>query len=128
MRLGQLVLFETRASNSSAQVLQSNLNGDLYDKSGRFLRVDRTGRVYETESGRTRGYLQPIPFQAVRRHVAAIFNHQTLPGPMPSARLDDQLIAIRRTEQERARKTLQTPLVRQELAALKYAPVIINWS
>jgi len=125
---GQLVLFETRAPDSSAQVLQSNLNGDLYDKSGRFLRVDRTGHVYETESGRSRGYLQPIPFQAVRRHMAAIFNHQTLPGPMPSARLDDQLIAIRRTEQERARKTLQTPLVRQELAALKYAPVIINWA
>jgi hypothetical protein len=126
--MGQLVLFETRAPDSSTQALQSNLNGDLYDKSGRFLRADRTGRVFEIESGRTWGYLQPIPFQAVRRHIAAIFNHHTLPGNRPVAHLDDQLIAIKRTEQERARKTLQTLKVRKELAALKYTPVIINWA
>jgi hypothetical protein len=126
---GQPLLFEARSGESSGQVLQSNTHGDLFDQSGRLLRVDRTGRVYEIESGRTRGYLHPIPFQAVRRHVAAIFDHQQHSDPdvLTSTRLDDQLIAIRRTEQERARKVL-SPAVRQELAALKCAPVIINWA
>jgi hypothetical protein len=92
--------------------------------------VDRTGRVYEVEGGRTRGYLHPIPFQAARRHIAAVFNHfpANSAKSLPAAQLDEQLIRIRRTEQERARKTLHNPLVRQELAALKCAPVLINWT
>jgi hypothetical protein len=128
--LGQPILFETRMAESGGQVLQSQANGDLLDSSGRLLRVDRTGRVYEVEGGRTRGYLHPIPFQAVRRHIAAIFNHfpANSAKSLPAAQLDEQLIHIRRTEQERARKTLHNPLVRQELAALKCAPVLINWT
>ncbi|GIK36761.1 MAG: hypothetical protein BroJett011_05940 [Chloroflexota bacterium] len=127
--LGQPILFETRTAESGGQVLQGQANGDLLDPSGRLLRVDRTGRVYEVETGRTRGYLHPIPFQAVRRHIAAIFNHfPAHRAESPAAQLDEQLICIRRTEQERARKTLHHPLVRQELAALKSAPILINWT
>jgi hypothetical protein len=128
--LGQPLLFETRAANSGGQVLQTSANGELFDQAGRLLQADRTGRVYEVEDGRTCGYLHPIPFQAVRRHIAAIFNHHESGHgtELPAAQLDDQLIRIRRTEQERARKTLQTPQVHQDIAALKCAPVLINWS
>ncbi|MCL4298927.1 MAG: hypothetical protein KJ077_24535 [Anaerolineae bacterium] len=127
--LGQPILFETRTAESGGQVLQSQANGDLLDPSGRLLRADRTGRVYEVETGRTRGYLHPTPFQAVRRHIAAIFNHFPAHHPASlTAQLDEQLIRIRRTEQERARKTLHHPLVKQELAALKCAPILINWT
>jgi hypothetical protein len=86
--------------------------------------------VYEVEGGRTRGYLHPIPFQAVRRHIAAIFHHHQLNSSKrpPVAQLDQQLLNIRRVEQERARRALSTPAVRQELAALKCAPVLINWT
>lgn len=127
--LGQPLLFETRTADSGGQVLQANPNGELMDQSGQRMRVDRTGRVYEVEGGRTRGYLHPIPFQAVRRHIAAIFGHYQSSDSQnrPVAQLDDQLICIHRSEQERARKALHDPVVRQELAALKYAPVLINW-
>ncbi len=126
--LGQPVLFETRALDARSQVLQSNPNGDVYDSSGSMFRVDRTGRVFEATTGRTRGYLHPTPFQAVRRHLATIFHYHQFShaADLPPARLDDQLIAIPRTDQERARKSLPAP-VQQELVALKYTPVIINW-
>jgi hypothetical protein len=124
--LGLPLLFETRALEARSYVLQLNGQGQLCDTSGCVLQVGRTGRVFEAHSRRTRGYLHPIPFQAVRRHVAAIFHHQPPPKAAP-AYLDDQLIAIHRPDQERARQTLTTPLVQQELAALKYTPVIINW-
>ncbi|MFN8457335.1 MAG: hypothetical protein U0401_22205 [Anaerolineae bacterium] len=124
--LGQPVLFEKRALDSPSHVLQTNPAGQVCDLSGRVLEVDRTGRVYEARSGQTRGYLHPLPFQAVRRHVAAIFNHQRQGQTFP-ARLDEQLLALRRPEQERARKMARMPLAHQELAALKCAPVILNW-
>lgn len=126
--LGQPVLFETRDLDSRSQVLQPGPKGDLYDRSGCLLQVDRTGRVYEAANSRTRGYLHPIPFQSVRRHITTIFHEHHLSGgaDVPAARLDDQLIAIRRIDQERARKSLSVP-AHQELAALKFAPVIINW-
>ncbi|MCK6626398.1 MAG: hypothetical protein L6R45_14625 [Anaerolineae bacterium] len=128
--LGQPLLFETRLADANGQVLQTSLKGELLDQAGRPLQTDRTGRVYEAEGGRTRGYLHPIPFQAVRRHVAAIFQHHRVNGSSrpPAAQLDRQLICIRRNEQERARKAIQNPLARQELAALKCAPVLINWT
>lgn len=124
--LGQPVLFEKRALGSPSQVLQTNTQGQVCDLSGRVLEVDRTGRVYDAQSSQTRGYLHPLPFQAVRRHVYAILNHQRQ-GQGSVARLDDQLMALRRTEQERARKTVRTVSLQQELAALKCAPVILNW-
>ncbi len=123
---GQPVLFEQRVLNSPSHVLQINPAGQMCDQSGRVLGVDRTGRVYEAGSGYTRGYLHPLPFQAVRRHVAAIFNQQRQ-GQAAPARLDDQLIVLRRPEQERTRKMLWAPSTQQELVALKCAPVILNW-
>lgn len=122
--LGQPVLFEKRALDSPSHVLQINTAGQVCDLSGRVLEVDRTGRVYDLQTGQTRGYLHPLPFQAVRRHVSAILNHQRQ-GPVSPAQLDDQLIVLRRTEQERARKMVRT--ASPELAALKCAPVILNW-
>jgi hypothetical protein len=120
--LGQPVLFETRALDSHTQVLQPSSKGDLYDRSGSLLQADRTGRVYEVANGQTRGYLHPILFQSIRRHIATIFHEHQLSGEadLSMARLDDQLIAIRRIDQERARKSLSIP-AHQE-AALKCAP------
>lgn len=128
--LGQPLLFQTRLADSTGQILQTSAKGELLDQAGRLLQTDRTGRVYEAEGGRTRGYLHPIPFQAVRRHITTIFHHHQaneVGGPL-AAQLDYQLICIRRSEQERARKAIQNSLARQELAALKCAPVLINWT
>jgi hypothetical protein len=120
---GWPVLFETSAPDSRSSPLQVNSQGELCDLAGHVLHVDRTGRVYEVQTQRLRGYVQPSSFQVVRRHIGAIFQQ---PVSAPAAQLDNQLIAIRRNEQERARKTI-SQVTQAELMALKYAPVIINW-
>ena len=61
--------------------------------------------------------------------MAAIFEHHRTAGlgQLLPAKIDEQLLCIGRTEQERARRDIRSEVTQQELAALKYAPVIINW-
>lgn len=127
--LGYPLLFESRQSGASFQALQPDHGGNLYDQTGRLLQVNRNGQVYKANTNQLCGYLRPAHFQAVRRQVAAIFNrHQSVgPGQLSPACLDDQLIGIPRPEQERARREIRSEATRQELQALQYAPVIINW-
>ncbi len=123
--VGRPLLFETQQPDASFSPLQPDSEGKLYNQAGHLLEVDRTGRVYDVKANRVCGYLRPAHFQVIRRQVAAIFNHHS--DDMPLAKLDEQLIAIGRTEQERARRELRAETVQQELRALKLAPIIINW-
>lgn len=121
---GRPLLFRSQEPDAVFEPLQPTKQGELYDQSGRLLWADREGHVYDVENNRTQGYLRPVHFQAVRRQIAALF--QNKPDRMCSG-LDEQLIAIGRVEQERARRSLKSDTLQQEIQLLKYAPVIINW-
>lgn len=122
---GQPVLFETQAPDSPFYALVARPDGRLYDPAGFLLQVDRTGRVYRANSAFPRGYLRPASFQAIRRQVAALMTQAELAET--SSSLDEQLIAIKRSHQGRARHRLIDPVARREIEALKTAPVLINW-
>jgi hypothetical protein len=124
---GRPLLFETQATEARSYALQLDSGGHLYDLQGHLLEVDRMGRVYRAGEKLIYGYLRPATFQAVRRQIAAIVEHTATTAEAPLISLDDQLIAIKRTEQERARQTLRDETTLQELTALKCAPIVINW-
>ncbi|MEW5958733.1 MAG: hypothetical protein AB1801_13455 [Chloroflexota bacterium] len=120
---GRPLLFATLQPDATSEPLAVNAAGELRDPAGRLLQSDRQGRVFEAKSDQICGYLRPAPFQAIRRQTTAIFQRQ---DGVPAA-LDEQLLAIGRTEQERARQKIADEAAQQELAALQTAPVIINW-
>lgn len=125
---GRPILFETQEANARFYALQPDpTTGNFHDSQGNLLRVDRQGQLFRIEDGELCGYLRPAAFQAVRRLVAAIFEHADTSGDASLYGLDDQLIAIKRTEQGRARQLLRDETVQRELATLKYTPIIINW-
>jgi hypothetical protein len=123
---GRPLLFETQDAEARSYPLQPDPAGRLYDPQDRQLHVDRRGAVYRVGETEPAGYLRPAHFQAVRRHAVAILEHGEMAEAAPSLYLDDQLIAIKRTDQERARQALP-PELQQELDALKCASIIINW-
>jgi hypothetical protein len=123
---GRPLLFETHQPDSAFEPLTVTAAGELRDQAGRLMQSDRTGRVFETKNDQIRGYLRPAHFQAIRRQVAAIFQHHNRDDAVPAA-LDEQLLAIGRTEQERARQKISDETAQEELAALNCAPVFINW-
>lgn len=124
---GRPLLFQSLEPDAPFWPLDADAREVLHDRNGRTLRLDRSGRICDDSTGELCGYLRPAHFQEIRRQVAAIFAHRPAPGKASGpARLDDQLISIPRSEQERARKTLD-PTARREIEALKYAPVLINW-
>jgi len=126
--LGRPLLFATRDIEASFEPL-SLVDGQMYDQAGHQVWFDHTDQVFDSLNNSVRGYLRPAHFQAVRRQVAAIFEcrRSAGTGQIMAAQLDDQLLTICRTEQERARRTLADQQVLDEIQALKYAPVIINW-
>jgi hypothetical protein len=125
---GRPILFESQEANARFYALQPDpATGNLHDPQGHLLRVDRRGQIFRVEDGELCGYLRPAAFQAVRRLVAALFEHADRSGDGSLYSLDDQLIAIKRTEQGRARQLLRAEGVQRELAALKCAPILINW-
>ncbi|MCB0191448.1 MAG: hypothetical protein KDJ65_05845 [Anaerolineae bacterium] len=126
-QIGRPMLFETESSDSKFYPLQPDYNGNLYDLEGNLLEVSRSGQVFQKDSKQSIGFLRPASFQAIRRQVAAIFAHAQSAEPAPEIGLDDQLVSIRRVEQEQARKSLSNDVARQEIEAIKYAPIIINW-
>lgn len=126
---GRPLLFETQHPDSPFEALSVSPEGQLLDRTGRLLQSNRMGRITDAKTDQIRGYLRPAHFQAIRRQVAAILDHQASPAgekPVP-AELDTQLLAIGRTEQERARQKISDQEVQQALSALKCSPVIINW-
>lgn len=125
--MGHPLLFETREGDSQFHPLEPGPDRNLYDPAGHPVSVDRTGRACKSGEERPCGYLRPAYFQTVRRQVAAIFEHAAQAEAAPLLGLDDQLIRIKRAEQERARRALSAEAVQQELQSLKCAPVIINW-
>lgn len=126
-QLGNPVLFKTQRHDSQFLALQIASDGSLCHPDGYSLRVDRTGRIFRADNEQPAGFLRPASFQAIRRQILTIFEHAECTESSSSTGLDDQLVAIKRTDQERARKLLSSPLGRQEVQAIKYAPVIINW-
>ena len=126
---GRPVLFASQQPDSPVEPLSIS-EGDLSDQTGRRLRADRAGQIYETGSNQFRGYLRPAHFQAVRRQIAAIFqyHHSANPVDLAPADLTDQLLVIGRAEQERARRELKNPAIQADLQALKCAPVLLNWA
>jgi len=125
---GQPLLFETQQPNARSVPLQFDAAGHLFDTDGQLLSVDPTGQVFTEKSGILRGRLRPPPFQPVRRQVEALLGRPDVDaGSSPVAELDNQLLGIKRSDHARARRLLRGECVTQELAALKYTPVIINW-
>ncbi len=122
---GYPLLFQNMSPDAPFDVLPPNVKGELCDLKGQPLRVERNGKVYD-QNDRLRGYLRPVHFETVRQHVAYIFD-QTHLDSLPQAVLDEQLLTIRRTEQERVRKQFDSTDLEQELSALKSAPILINW-
>lgn len=126
---GLPLLFESQEPNAPAQPLQADAEGKLFDQMGRMLSVNRRGQVYDAGTNQIVGYLQPAHFQAVRRQIAAIIQHHAVgEAGTDCAALDDQLLAIERAEQSRARRDIQSEEIRESLRALRCAPVIINWA
>ncbi len=125
---GRPLLFTSQQPDSPFEALPL-INGELHNETGHQLSVESSGQVCEIGNSRSRGYLRPAHFQAVRRQVAAILNHHSLASDNEKlpAELDDQLIAISRVEQERARREFVAHAAPEEIHALKCAPVIINW-
>ncbi|MCB9100929.1 MAG: hypothetical protein H6632_15430 [Anaerolineales bacterium] len=126
-QIGRPVLFESELPDSKFYPLQLDYNGSLYDLEGHALDVSRSGQIFQKNTKQLIGYLRPASFQAIRRQIAAIFEHAASVEIVAAGGLDDQLISIRRVEQEQARKVLPNDLARQEIQAIKCAPVLINW-
>ena len=125
---GYPLLFETQQHDSPFYPLRLDHNGNIFDKRGRAVSIDRKGIVSYIDDNKLCGYLRPVPFQATRREIVSLFEHAANNADeAPGLMLDDQLIAIKRTGQERARKSLQSATNQEEIKSIKYAPVIINW-
>ncbi len=120
---GYPLLFQNMSPDAPSEVLQTNSKGEMCDPKGQPLRMERNGRVYD-QNHRLRGYLRPVHFETIRQQVVYLLDQD---NPAPTATLDDQLITIKRSEQERARKQLESINTQQELGVLKCAPVLINW-
>ena len=127
---GQPLMFESEQA-AAHLALHPDPRGHLRDQTGRLVSINRSGQVYDSNEQRLLGSLRPASFQAIRRQVAAIFNQIRSPQPQIDAvelpALDEQLVHIKRENQERVRKLLKDRAVKRQLQALKYAPVIINW-
>ncbi len=126
---GRPLLFASQQPDSPIEPLSIS-DGELRNQAGQLLQVDRTGQLFSADTFQWQGYLRPAHFQAVRRQVAAILEHHASakPGDLEPAELDDQLLAIARPEQERARRKLKNPAVQIALQALRSAPVLVNWT
>ncbi len=120
---GRPLLFESPAPGARSYPLEPGPAGALLDRHGQPVRVARTGQVYQAGTNELLGILTPIHFQTVRRLSAAIFADR----PAAPAELDEQLLLIRRSEQERARKELKGEAAWKALETLRYAPFILNW-
>ncbi|MDX1523034.1 MAG: hypothetical protein R3264_15520, partial [Anaerolineae bacterium] len=129
-RDGWPIMYHSLEANTQTSVLQPDTDGNLSDRFGTRLTLDRSGRVYDLENNLFRGYLLPTNFMSLRRQIAAIIENAppTVDRNTAQARpLDVQLIAIDRSSQERARKKVTSEAVQNELLALKHTPVLINW-
>ncbi len=124
---GHPLMFESKGADSKNVPLQINENGEIVNGKGEVLVADRSGQVHSSQTNEFKGYLRPIHFQSVRRQVAAILEQSEQATTRNNSSLDQQLIAIERAEQERARKMIKDKATQQSLQALRSAPVLINW-
>lgn len=129
-QMGRPLMFTSPEPHAPAIPLYVDSQNSLHDQAGHLLRVDRSGQVFFAETDQACGYLRPAQFQAVRRQVAAIFvagQEQPDATKKNKPNLADQLVITSRSSHERARKMIKSEPVQQELQALQYTPVLINW-
>jgi hypothetical protein len=99
-------------------------NADLCDTpTHQPLLADRRGQIWYQESGRLLGNLRPPAYSTVYGWLAAIFSRPAFDSP---PRLDLMLAESPRSLQQQLRSELSTA-TRAELAALRSAPIILNW-
>ena len=116
--LGTTALSTTALSTTALGTTQ----GGLCDAERRPLVADRCWRVYYQQNGQLMGQLRPPLIETVLGWTTAILSMPL--GAAPN--LDWMLAASPRSSQAALRKELP-PATQAELAALRYAPIIINW-
>jgi hypothetical protein len=106
--------------------LSRDNEGNLSDRYGQPVVVDRRGKV--RIGGMHVGRLRCSPLAVVRAQVtAALREHPPRQAePDEELRLDTLLALAPRSEQEQLRALLSTH-TRAQIAALRHAPVIVNW-
>ncbi len=97
--------------------------GGLCDANSNPVLVDRRGVVRYEESGQRMGILRPPDPKQVRRWLAAILS-TSVAGE--ASQLDLLLASAPRSSQARLRSSLPEQ-TQKEIAALRQAPVILNW-
>lgn len=116
-----------QAEQPESYPLQVDDEGALYDHDGYPLHLERNGQLYDDE-GQLRGTLQPIGFQTVQAHVASVLSQAcNAEGEAADVALDEQLVQIKRVEQESVRRKLKSSEQQHALETLRSAPIIINW-
>jgi hypothetical protein len=124
---GQPILFQDQTPNSPFYSLRIDSRGTLYSQQGYPLQVERNGQVYDDQR-RLHGYLRPVHYQTVRQYVTTILNQPPAESNIMAnaPQLDDQLLAIKRTDQQRARQQMPQE-AKAEMDRLKTAAILINW-
>lgn len=103
--------------------LYASPDGGLCDAAQQPVVVDRSGRVFES-SGRLLGRLRPHPPASIQNWLATLLTAP--PEPLPLEPFDVVLVASPRSLQATLREKLPQSS-QAELAALRCAPIIINW-
>ncbi|MBN1889117.1 MAG: hypothetical protein JW850_14085 [Thermoflexales bacterium] len=124
--LGSPLCFRQDASPLALYALP---DGQLCDAAHQAVRADRCGRVWYAESSRLLGRLRPPAPQAVIDWLAAIFSTGGISNgdeQTDTLNLDLLLAASPRAMQGQLREKLP-PSTQAELAALRRAPIVLNW-
>ncbi len=119
---GSPLCYPPRPEDAAPVPLYLHPEKGLCDGSGQPLQTDHNGRVYYRD-GRLLGVLRPPAPEMVLSWVAGILAAQN-PGPAPD--LDLLLAETPRSLQPKLREKLPAA-TQAELAALRRAPIVVNW-
>jgi hypothetical protein len=125
---GRLLVFPidgTPDSPGIALALSQSDTGELYDRYRRRVEIDRRGCVWAGSD--LLGRLRPPPIAAVKGQVEAILR-AVRPTHAPSKPEVDLLLARAPRERQASLRALLNDTTRASLAALRRAPIVINWT
>ncbi len=122
---GHPLIFAEGLPEENAKPLFLTEEGTLVDQAGRQVTVDRQGWAQLEKRGRFLGRLRPPSAEDLKYLVAAILRYHQQPLGDPS-QVDLMLAAAPRSQQEELRARLGKK-TRQELEALKKAPIALTW-
>ncbi|MFL5805386.1 MAG: hypothetical protein ACJ8CR_27060 [Roseiflexaceae bacterium] len=128
---GQLLIFPADGMPDSpgvALALSRADDGSLRDRYDRPVEVDRRGRV--RAGGDLLGRLRPPPVAVVKGQVEAILRQARADRPATPTDVPptDLLLARAPRAHQQDLRALLGDDTRAELAALRYAPIVINWN